>query len=527
MTDLIPSVATEEEKAEFEVRLARAREDEPEPVLRQVDGKNVIWAPQEGSQVEFLSCPLFEVLYHGTRGGGKTTCLIMSFAQHVGKGYGAAWCGVIIRKTYPQLSDVVRKSEIWFRSIFPRAKFNKASMTWTWPTGEVLQFRHMARPEDSELFLGHELPFIGWEELTNWNTDECFKRLIACCRSSTKNMPRMIRSTTNPYGVGSNWIKSRYELAGNWWKTIVIENPVNAQNKPERPRCSIHSHLDENKILTEADPFYKDVIASSATNDAMAAAWMHGSWDVTCGGMFDDVWNPNYNIIPEFNVPPSWRLDRSFDWGSSHPFSMCWWAESDGTDFRTISGQWRSSVPGDLVMVREWYGWNGRPNQGVHMLAVDMAKGVVEREVKWGWRNQHKSLVHAGPADTNIYKVENGVCMADEMMEKVRVDGGMYKGVSWTRADKRKDTRVLGWQKMREMIVHAKPKDNLPREYPGLFIMDNQCPQFLRTVLSLPRDEKNLDDIVKTSENHIADAVRYRCRSVGTTITSGTTIGMF
>ena len=45
---------------------------------------NVIWAPQPGSQALFLSCPVFECLYEGTRGPGKTDALLMDFAQFVG-----------------------------------------------------------------------------------------------------------------------------------------------------------------------------------------------------------------------------------------------------------------------------------------------------------------------------------------------------------------------------------------------------------------------------------------------------------
>ena len=60
---------------------------------------NVIWAPQPGSQVAFLaSTPIIEVHYEGTRGGGKTDCLIMSFCLEVGKGYGPACKGILFRQ---------------------------------------------------------------------------------------------------------------------------------------------------------------------------------------------------------------------------------------------------------------------------------------------------------------------------------------------------------------------------------------------------------------------------------------------
>ena len=59
---------------------------------------NVVWTPQPGSQTLFLSCPIFEALYHGTRGPGKTDALIMDFAQHVGQGLGSAWRGILFRQ---------------------------------------------------------------------------------------------------------------------------------------------------------------------------------------------------------------------------------------------------------------------------------------------------------------------------------------------------------------------------------------------------------------------------------------------
>lgn len=65
--------------------------------------KRVIWQPLPGSQHRFMTCPFYEVLLEGNRGGGKTDALLMDFAQMVGRGYGEDWRGVIFRLTYPQL----------------------------------------------------------------------------------------------------------------------------------------------------------------------------------------------------------------------------------------------------------------------------------------------------------------------------------------------------------------------------------------------------------------------------------------
>lgn len=512
----------------FEARLAesRAREAKSAPVERYVDGQRVVWAPQPGSQELFLSCPIIEALFHGTRGPGKTDALLMSFAQHVGKGYGAAWRGIIFRETYPQLADVQAKSERWFRQIFPRAEFNRQTMSWRFDTGEVLFLRWMRQAADYWNFHGHEYPFIGWEELTNWADPACFKSMMSCNRSSTPGVPRMIRATTNPYGVGHNWVKERYRLHGKWWETIVIIDSRDENGNLESPRCAIHGHIDENRILLAADPNYKQAIATSALNQAMADAWLHGSWNLIAGGMFSDVWSHAHNNLPRFEIPHAWPITRAFDWGSSKPFSVGWYAQSDGGDLKLSNGRTMATVKGDLFRVREWYGWTGRANEGRRMLASEIAEGIVERELAWGWRQGDRSRVRRGPADAAIYKVENGNCIATDMLKPVRINGNVYRGIDWTPSDKSPGSRKNGWELMRKAIRAAQPGKG-PREHAGLFIIGDECPQFIRTVLSLPRDEKDLDDVDTEAEDHVADEVRYRVRALGQGVGSGTTTGMY
>lgn len=530
MTDPESYIPTTDEQAEFDKRLAAAIDRETAIPVEMVDGNKVVWKPQNGSQNNFLQCSLFEALYHGTRGPGKTDGLLMAFAMHVGKGHGAAWCGIIFRQTYPQLADIQAKSEKWFRQMFPQAKFNRSKMMWEWPTGERLLFRHMARPADYWNYHGHEYPFIGFEELCNWADDRCYTSMFACCRTSTKGVPRMVRATTNPYGPGHNWVKERFRLYAQWWITLIITDAKDAEGRSEPHRVAIHGHIDENKILLAADPDYKQTIIAAASNPAMAAAWLNGSWEIIAGGMFDDVWKSQFNVVPQFDVPIGWLMDRSFDWGSSSPFSVGWWAESDGSDLRLRDGRIRSTVKGDLFRMHEWYGWTGRANQGLRMLAVDIAKGIVEREMQWGLRtgsaDREQVRVKAGPADNEIHNVENGVNIAMDMSRPVRVGNEMHKGVSWSRADKRAGSVKNGLEHMRKMMKYAHPTPGHPRENPGLFVT-SECTQFLRTVPTLPRSEKDMDRVDDNAEDHCCDETRYRVRFAGQRVQSGTHVGMY
>lgn len=440
---------------------------------------NIVWQPQAGSQELFLSCPIFECCYEGTRGPGKTDALLMDFAQFVGQGYGPAWRGILFREEYPNLEDVITKSKKWFPLIFPTAKYNESQHRWIFPDGEVLLFRHARRQVDYWKYHGHEYPWIAWEELTNWPDDKLYIDMMSVCRSSTSGMPRHYRATCNPYGPGHNWVKARFIDPAP--RGVVVENNDGLE------RVCIHGHIFENKILLKNDPGYlKNLQAQSG---AKRAAWLDGDWDIVAGGMFDDVWDKDIHIIEPFEIPTTWRIDRSFDWGSSRPYSVGWWAESDGSDIKLAGGATKSTQRGDLFRMAELYGWNGKANEGTKELAVEVARKIKEIEQSFGRK------IFAGPADTSIYDTQNGACIADDMS---RI------GISWTRADKKPGSRINGWEKLRERL-----KNSITKDGPGLFIFSG-CRHFIRTVPVLPRDENKPDDVDTDAEDHIGDESRYR-----------------
>ena len=473
------------------------------------------WVPQAGSQVLFMTCPIFECLYEGTRGPGKTDALLMNFAQYTGMGFGIAWRGIIFRRTYPELQDIITKSKKWFKLIFPEAKYNEAKHEWTWPDGEALLFRHMKTADDYWSYHGHEYPFIGWEELTNWADDKCYRLMMSCCRSAHpgitvkgKHMPipRMVRATTNPYGPGHNWVKMRWKLPAG--RGIVIKESYDADGNLEPPRVAIHGSIYENKILLANDPTYITKIAAAARNESERAAWLEGSWDVVAGGMFDDVWKPAINVLNATRIPASWRFSRSFDWGSSKPFSVGWWAISDGTTLTLADGRVLHTVPGDIFRIGEYYGCvDGKPNTGLRYTAQQVAKELIKHEKRMGIYG----LVEDGVADAAIFNEENRMCIATDMQKE---------GVYWEPADKRSGSRKQGWEAMRQMLLNAHPEpDGYPREEPGMFVFDT-CVDFIRTVPSLPRDDKDLDDVDTDAEDHIADETRYFVRHKDSEMTS-------
>lgn len=478
-----------------------------------------------------MACPIYEALYEGNRGNGKTDTLIMSFGKHVGAGWGSDWRGVLFRQSYKELEDVMQKTKQWFPLIWPEAQYNEQKSYWHWPSGERLYFRHAMRADDYWHHHGHNYPWIGWEELTTWADPGIYLAMMSICRSSRKGIPLMYRATCNPYGPGHSWVKARWRLPVPPGNTVgpLINDSLARDGTFEPPRVAIHGHLEENKVLLNADPKYIDRLSAAARNPAQLRAWKHGDWNIVSGGMIDDVWDEKIHVVPEFQIPSSWRIDRAFDWGSSKPFAVGWFAESDGCPVRLRDGRTIGQVRGDVVLVKEWYGWNGHPNEGTQMLAREIARGIVEREVRWGWRNEQRSRVRPGPADTSIFNVENGVCIADDMSEPVKLENGQtFKGVDWEAADKRPGSRIQGWEQMRKVLKAALPNPmGVPREEPAFFVVNTCNDGFLRTVPSLPRDKKDPDDADSDAEDHTADMCRYRIRQMGYAATQGKVVGMW
>lgn len=509
----------------------------------------IVWEPLKGSQELAICCPAHIIFYHGTRGPGKTDAQLMRFRSRVGQGYGRYWRGVIFDREYKNLDDLVSKSLRWFPEFHDGARFlsSKSDYRWVWPTGEELLFRVVKKASDYWSYHGQEFPFIGWNELTKYPTDELFEAMMSCNRSSflpedhairdvkgkviytAPEIPLEVFATGNPYGAGHSWVKTRFidpaKSGQILRKTVNVFNPQKqVREDVVTTQVALFGSYRENKYLS---PKYVAEL-ESMTDENKRKAWLYGDWDIVAGGMFDDVWSKVEHVIPAFIIPHHWRIDRSFDWGSSKPFSVGWWAESDGSDVQLADGSWVSTVRGDLFRIAEWYGCTGKANQGLQMLASDIAKGIIEREIKMGLYGR----VKPGPADNSIFDVQNGNSIAADMLKRVKIGSQYYQGIEWARSNKSPGSRKAGWEKMRKYFRDAKKsfavvngnRYPVPRDNPGLFVFDN-CKWFIAQIPVLPRDEDDMDDVDTEAEDHIADEARYRVLASGLGARSGTTSG--
>lgn len=491
--------------------------------------------PLPGSQSLALSCPCNEILYEGTRGPGKTAAQLLRFRRLVGLGYGAFWKGVIFDIEYKNLADIISQSKKLFKKFNDGAKFlsSASELKWVWPGGEELLFRYEQKADGYWNYHGQEFPFIGHNELTKRPDSEFYESMFSCMRSSFRPedyplpngellppIPLECFSTTNPFGVGHNWVKKRFidviPRGKIYRETTKVINPqTDEEEEVVLTRVAIHGSWRENPYL---DPQYIAFLMAIKDKNKREA-WVNGSWDVTSGGRFDHLWSEQTHVIKPFKIPHSWKVDRSHDWGESKPFSNLWFAESDGTEV-DVSGKTMCFPRGTIFVIGELYGCSpDELNKGLNMSATNVAKMVswvdsrikgedVKQPIDFGGQcNIMPGIakrVLPGPADNAITNKDDDQISIADKMAKV--------GVRWTESDKRPGSRVAGASLLCELLeaaVEAKASQSGQGERPALYFFD-YCRGIISRFPILSRDTKNPDDIDTDQEDHDYDALRYR-----------------
>ena len=459
--------------------------------VRAPDGK-IVWQPIAGtSQSWAFKCPITEIHYEGNRGPGKTDWLLMMFARHVGRGFGAYWRGTLFRREYGDLDEIVAKSKRFFYQAFPGAVFleSRGAYTWKFPTGERLSLRAVKKPDDYWKHHGGESPYVAFDEKTTWPNLDLYDDLKSINRSTFENkpglvMPRYYLSTSNPYGRGHNVVKKRFITPAPAGR--VIDDKYGK-------RVRIHGDMRENPFLLRNDPGYlKTLKSATARNPNKAKAWLRGSWDIVAGGIFDATWNDDVHVLKPFEIPKGWYIDRSFDWGKSKPFSVGWWAESDGTA-ALIDGVERTFPRGTLIRIGEWYGCTDESNVGLGLSDSNIAKGIKQRQSKQSYGKR----VAAGPADSSIFDEVNGDSPALQQLAQ---------GIRWLKSDKSPGSRKRGWSLLIDRLEASLQQ---PMEEPGLYVTDN-CRALIELLPAAPADESDPDDVDTEYEDHPLDETRYR-----------------
>jgi hypothetical protein len=109
----------------------------PPTVQSMLDAEDVIFKPNPGPQTDFLASTEDQVFYGGARGGGKSYGMLVDPLYHCDK---AAHRALILRRTMPELRDLIAKSHQLYPKAFRGAKWREQEKEWRFPSGARIEF---------------------------------------------------------------------------------------------------------------------------------------------------------------------------------------------------------------------------------------------------------------------------------------------------------------------------------------------------------------------------------------------------
>lgn len=436
--------------------------------------KELIFKPNPGPQTEFLAASEREVLYGGAAGGGKSYAILADAIRDITN---PNFRGLIVRRTTEELRELISKSQELYPKAFPGIKWSERKSEWKHPDGGSLWMSFLERDQDVTRYQGQAFNYIAFDELTQWPTPFAWNYMRSRLRTTDPSLKLYMRATTNPGGVGHNWVKKMFIDPAPWGKAFwatdldtgeTLVYPQNHSTKAGQPlfkRRFIPAKLSDNPYLFSSGEYEGNLLSLP---EAERRRLLDGDWDVIEGNAFPE-WNRKIHVIEPFPLDPTWRRFRACDYGYSSHSGVLWFAVTPDEQ---------------LICYRELY--------VSKVLAEDLAYMILEQE--------EDEYISYGVLDSSCWhtKGNRGPSIAEEMIAA---------GCRWIPSDRSKGARVSGKNQ-----IHKRLQIDQFTDEPKLVFFSN-CTNVIAQLPVIPLDPKNPEDVDTNSEDHLYDALRYACMS--------------
>ena len=416
--------------------------------LKQEVNNNVIFKPNNGPQTDFLAAPERDVLYGGAAGGGKSYAMLIDPLRYAHR---AAHKALILRRSMPELRELIDKSRELYPKAFPGCKYKEVEKLWNFPSGAKVEFGFLERDADVYRYQGQAYSWIGFDEITHLPTEFGWNYLASRLRTTDPEITPYMRCTANPGGVGATWVKKRY----------VDPHPPNESftGEDNLTRKFIPARLDDNPYLAE-DGRYEEML--KALPPTQRRQLLEGNWDVNEGAAFTEF-EHDVHVITPFEIPLTWERTKGIDYGYASE-SSCIWGTIDPSD-------------NTLIIYRELY------QKG--LTGVDLGDKITQMELSDPYSVQ-------GVLDTAAWARTGttGPTVGESLVRS---------GHKLRRADK---NRIQGKIQIHEYLkVQQSGRPRLQ--------IFNTCPNLIRELQSIPLDKSNPEDVDTHAPDHAYDALRY------------------
>ena len=425
-------------------------EELPKSVREHLDvtDQDIVFKANEGPQTDFLAAGELDVLYGGAAGGGKSYAMLVDPLRYAHK---AAHRALILRRSMPELRELIDKSRELYPKAFAGCKFREVEKLWNFPSGAKIEFGFLERDADVYRYQGQAYSWIGFDEITHLPTEFGWNYLASRLRTTDPEIVPYLRCTANPGGVGSTWVKKRYIDPSVPNESFVGKDGLSRKFIPAR--------LDDNPYLS-VDGRYEQML--KALPEVQRRQLLEGNWDITEGAAFTEF-DIEVHVIPPFEIPIGWERVKGIDYGYASE-SACVWGCVDPTD-------------GTLIIYRELY------RKG--LTGEDLAQVITNMELEDPFSVQ-------GVLDTAAWN-RTGTTgpTVGETLQRA--------GHKLRRADK---NRIQGKIQIHEYLRVQ------PSGRPKIQIFSS-CPNLIRELQSIPLDKSNPEDVDTHAPDHAYDALRY------------------
>tara|TARA_R110000868_G_scaffold127022_1_gene334433 strand:- start:73 stop:1749 length:1677 start_codon:yes stop_codon:yes gene_type:complete len=410
--------------------------------------EEIIFKANEGPQEDFLAASETDVLYGGAAGGGKSYAMLVDPLRYAHR---SAHRGLIIRRSMPELRELIDKSRELYPKAFPGCKYKEVEKLWNFPSGAKIEFGFLERDADVYRYQGQAYSWIGFDEITHLPTEFAWNYLASRLRTTDSEIVPYMRCTANPGGVGATWVKKRYIDPAPSYESFTGHDGLSRKFIPAR--------LQDNPFLAHDGRYEKMLQALPPTQRQQL---LDGNWDVSEGAAFTEF-VPQLHVITPFDIPINWERVKGIDYGYASE-SACVWGAVDPSD-------------GTLIIYRELY------QKG--LLGTELASLITNMELEDPFSVQ-------GVLDTACWSRTGttGPTIGETLQRA---------GHKLRRADKNRIQGKIQIHEYLKVMQSGRPKIQIL----------NTCPNLIRELQSIPLDKRNPEDVDTHAPDHAYDALRY------------------
>lgn len=409
--------------------------------------KRVVWQVTE-RQAAFLKSEAAETLFGGAAGGGKSYAQLVDALVFAMRYPGSRQ--LILRRT---LRELERSLILVSEQLYPQAvgKFVRSDAVWRLVNGSMIEFGHCQYDSDVTRYQSAEYDVIRFDELTHFSLYQ-YTYLLSRVRGAN-GYPKQVKSTTNPGGIGHDWVKKRF---------IDAMPPDTLTAFDGGSRIFLPAKVTDNVFLMQFDPKYRKRLENLPARERKAL--LEGDWDLQEGRYFSEF-TRDIHVVKAFEIPAHWKRWLTVDYGLDM-FAALWIAQAPD---------------GHSYVYREVY------QSG---LILSEAAEQIERAERG-----ERVDMRLAPPDLFHRRQETGRSAAEIWQDK-----GLYFEASG-------NERVNGWYAVKELL---RPVPDGQGGMTARLQIFPQCRNLIRTLGALQHDERNPNDVADKPHEltHAPDALR-------------------